>query len=163
MSPPRSMEIDLQRQRLRYFEQGRMVREYWVSTAANGPGEVRNSECTPRGQHAIARKIGAGASPGTVFSARQPTGEIWSPQFAATQPAGRDWILTRILWLTGLEPGFNQGGEVDTFARYIYLHGTPDTSPLGAVGSRGCVRLRNADIIELFDCVEEGDPVWLFP
>lgn len=162
MSDARLLEIDLKRQRLFYYEHGRCVREYWVSTARNGPGEIMNSECTPRGWHAIANKIGDGAPPGAVFVARQWTGEVWSPEFAATQPAGRDWILTRILWLTGLEPGHNAGGERDTHARYIYLHGTPDTVPLGVAGSRGCVRMRNADLITLFDQMAEGDRVFIY-
>lgn len=157
----RLLEIDLLRQRMRCYGDGLLLREYWVSTARNGPGERRNSECTPRGRHAIAEKIGAGAPPNSVFVARQPTGEIWSPAYAASQPANRDWILTRILWLTGLQPGFNQGGDVDSRERFIYLHGTPDTTPLGVPGSRGCVRMRNADIIELFDRVQVGDEVVL--
>ncbi len=157
----RLLEVDLLRQRMRFYVGGRHVREYWVSTARNGPGEVRDSECTPRGRHAIAAKIGADAPLNSVFVARQATGEIWSPAFAAGQPPARDWILTRILWLTGLEPGVNQGGEVDSRERYIYLHGTPDTTPLGVPGSRGCVRMRNADILELFERVEIGDEVVL--
>lgn len=158
----RRLEIDLLRQRMRFYVGGRWVREYWVSTAKNGPGEVRNSECTPRGRHVIAEKIGAGEPVNSVFVARKPTGEYWSPDFAATQPPHRDWILTRILWLAGCEPGRNQGGEVDSHDRYIYLHGTPDTTPLGVPGSRGCVRMRNADILELFDRVEVGDDVYLY-
>jgi len=156
------LEIDILRQRLRHYAGGRLLREYWVSTARNGPGEVMNSECTPRGRHAICEKIGADAPPGSVFVGRQPTGEIYSPAFAATQPPGRDWILTRILWLSGLEAGVNLGGDVDSRARYIYLHGTPDETPLGVPGSRGCVRMRNRDIIELFDRVEVGDEVLLY-
>jgi len=156
------LEIDILRQRLRHYAGSRLLREYWVSTARNGPGEVMNSECTPRGRHAICEKIGADAPPGSVFVGRRPTGEIYSPAFAATQPPGRDWILTRILWLSGLEAGVNLGGEVDSRARYIYLHGTPDETPLGVPGSRGCVRMRNRDIIELFDRVEVGDEVLLY-
>lgn len=156
------LEIDILRQRLRHYAGGRLLREYWVSTARNGHGEVMNSECTPRGRHAICEKIGAGAPPGSVFVGRRPTGEIYSPAFAATQPPGRDWILTRILWLSGLEAGVNLGGDVDSRARYIYLHGTPDETPLGVPGSRGCVRMRNRDIIELFDRVEVGDEVLLY-
>ena len=156
------LEIDLLRQRLRHYAGGRLLREYWVSTARNGPGEVMDSECTPRGRHAIAAKIGADMPAGSVFVGRRPTGEIYSPAYAATQPPGRDWILTRILWLGGLEPGLNQGGRVDSHARYIYLHGTPDETPLGVPGSRGCVRMRNRDIIELFERVEVGDEVFLY-
>ena len=161
MTDERWVEIDLTRQELQLHEQGQVVATYPVSTARNGPGERINSECTPRGWHRIARKIGDNAAPGSVFVGRVPTGEIWSPAFAATQPAGRDYILTRILWLEGLEPGRNQGGEVDSYARYIYLHGTPATSTMGVPGSRGCVRLRDADLIALFDRVAEGDRVFL--
>lgn len=161
MIQERTLDIDLTHQRLRLLQGAECVAEYLVSTARNGPGERLNSECTPRGWHAIGQKIGAGAAPGTVFVGRVPTGEVWSPAFAATQAPGRDWILTRILWLEGLEPGVNAGGEVDSRARYIYLHGTPDTAVMGVPGSRGCVRMRNVDIIELFDRVVEGDRVLL--
>ena len=133
-------------------------REYAVSTAANGPGERNGSECTPRGRHRISDKIGDGCAPGTVFVGRVPTGEIWTPGLAARHPH-RDWILTRILWLDGLEPGFNAGGDRDTHARYIYIHGTPESTTLGAPGSHGCIRMANTDLIELFDQVEVGTPV----
>ncbi len=159
MPPSLRIEVDLARQRLRLYAADACLAEYTVSTAQNGPGERLNSECTPRGQHVIAAKIGADAVLNTVFVGRVATGEFYSPEFAATQPAGRDWILTRILWLAGCEPGFNQGGECDTYARYIYLHGTSDDTPLGRVGSRGCIRMRNADIMELFAQVEIGTPV----
>ncbi len=159
MSALLRIEVDLSRQRLRLFAAGELVADYAVSTARNGAGERLNSECTPRGQHIIAAKIGADAPTNTVFAGRIATGECYSPAYAATQPAGRDWILTRILWLSGCEPGVNQGGECDTYARYIYLHGTPDQTPLGRVGSRGCIRMRNADIIELYAQVEIGTPV----
>ena len=154
-----SIEIDLASQCLRLMLGQRVLRHFPVSTARNGPGEREGSECTPRGRHHIAARIGAGMPVNSVFTARRPTGEIWSPAFAATQPEGRDWILPRILWLAGNEAGFNQGGDVDTRSRYIYLHGTPDTVALGVPGSRGCVRMRNAHIIELFDGVAVGCPV----
>ncbi|MCL6555589.1 MAG: L,D-transpeptidase [Burkholderiales bacterium] len=137
---------------------GRVVAHYEVSTAANGPGEERGSFCTPRGRHIIRAKIGAGAPENTVFVRRRPTGEIYTPELAARHP-GRDWILTRILWLSGCEPGFNRLGEVDTMRRYIYIHGSPDEVPMGVPGSRGCIRMRNRDIIELFDRVAVGTPV----
>jgi lipoprotein-anchoring transpeptidase ErfK/SrfK len=137
---------------------GRVVARYEVSTAANGPGEQRGSFCTPRGRHIIRAKIGAGAPENTVFVRRRPTGEIYTPELAARHP-GRDWILTRILWLSGCEPGFNRLGEVDTMRRYIYIHGSPDDVPMGVPGSRGCIRMRNRDIIELFDRVAVGTPV----
>lgn len=154
-----SIEIDLAEQHLRLSLGRRVMREFPVSTARNGPGEREGSECTPRGRHHIAARIGAGMPVNTVFRGRRPTGETWSAAFAATQPVERDWILTRILWLAGNEPGFNQGGDLDTYSRYIYLHGTPETVTLGVPGSRGCVRMRNADIIELFDSVAVGCPV----
>lgn len=131
---------------------GRLLKRYSVSTAKNGAGEQQGSNCTPRGRHVIRAKIGAGQPENTVFVRRRPTGETWSREFAAGQP-GRDWILTRILWLSGREPGVNRGGEVDTMRRYIYLHGSPDTAEMGVPGSIGCVRMRNRDIVELFDLV----------
>lgn len=149
------IEIDLSRQVLRLLEGSRTLKEYPVSTAAKGAGERNGSYQTPRGRHKVRAKIGAGAAPGTVFVARRPTGEIWS-QALHDQFPGRDWILTRILWLSGLEPGRNRMGEVDTMRRYIYLHGTPDITKLGAPGSHGCVRMNNNDIIELFDTVPAG-------
>jgi lipoprotein-anchoring transpeptidase ErfK/SrfK len=134
------------------------MRRYSVSTAANGPGERRGSYCTPRGRHVVRARIGAGAAFNTVFVGRRPTGEIWSPALAEAFPR-RDWILTRILWLCGQEPGFNRFGEVDTMRRYIYIHGSPDTVPMGRPGSIGCVRMRNYEIVDLFDLVAPGTPV----
>ena len=157
-APTARIEIDLPSQRLTLFSDGQPTREYPVSTAANGAGEIIDSECTPRGRHEISEKIGAGCAPNTVFVGRRPTGEIWSEDLAHAHP-GRDWILTRILWLAGLEPGFNAGGDCDTKARYIYIHGTPDDTPLGQPGSRGCIRMRNCDVIELFDRVAVGTAV----
>jgi len=156
------IEIDIRRQRLYCLEAGVPDVVCAVSTARNGPGEIMNSYCTPRGHHAIARKIGAGLPPGAVSERRVWQGAVWSPAYAATQPPTSDWILTRILWLTGLEPGFNAGGERDTFARYIYLHGTPDDVPMGVPGSHGCVRMRNAEIIALFERVAAGDRVFIY-
>jgi lipoprotein-anchoring transpeptidase ErfK/SrfK len=151
------IEVDTRLQRLylweRYSDGDMLIREYPVSTAANGVGERSGSHCTPRGRHRIAAKIGAGAPLGAAFKARQPTGEIWTPELDAENP-GRDWILTRILWLAGLEPGRNQGGEVDSQARYIYIHGTGEEQRLGTPASHGCIRMRNADVAELFDLVE---------
>jgi len=116
-------------------------------------GEQNGSYCTPRGRHIIRAKIGAGQAINTVFVERRPTGEIYSPELAARFP-GRDWILTRILWLSGCEPGFNRMGQVDTMRRCIYIHGSPDSAEMGMPGSIGCVRMRNHDIVELFDLVE---------
>ncbi|MGR8920617.1 MAG: L,D-transpeptidase family protein [Gammaproteobacteria bacterium] len=158
MRGPERIEIDLGSQTLRLLDQADELACYAVSTAVNGAGEVMDSECTPRGRHEISEKIGAGCVPNTVFVGRRPTGEIYDAALAAAHP-GRDWILTRILWLAGCEPGHNAGGDRDTKARYIYIHGTPDDTELGKPGSRGCIRMRNADLIELFDRVTEGMPV----
>jgi L,D-transpeptidase YbiS len=127
-------------------------RTYVVSTAKNGAGEKNGSFCTPRGSHIVRAKIGAGQPLGAVFVRRRPTGEVWTPEMHERYP-GRDWILTRILWLSGREPGRNRLGDVDTMRRYIYLHGSPDTADMGKPGSIGCVRMRNRDIVELFDLV----------
>ncbi len=137
---------------------GLLLRRYPISTAKNGAGEQSGSYCTPRGRHIIRAKVGAGETANTVFVRRRPTGEIWSPDLAAQFP-GRDWILTRILWLSGTEPGKNRLGSVDTMRRYIYLHGSPETVAMGTPGSIGCVRMRNKDIIELFDWVPVHTPV----
>lgn len=153
------IEISIPKQQLELIgEEGQVLRRYSISTATNGPGEQRGSNCTPRGKHIIRAKIGAGAAPNTVFRGRRPTGEIYSPELAAQFP-GRDWILTRILWLSGREIGVNRLADVDTMRRYIYLHGSPDSVPMGKPGSIGCVRMRNRDIIELFDRVPVYTPV----
>jgi predicted GNAT family N-acyltransferase len=131
---------------------GRILQRHTVSTARNGPGERSGSYCTPRGRHLIRAKIGAGETANTVFVRRRPTGELWTPELAAQFP-GRDWILTRILWLSGKRPGFNRLGDVDTMRRYIYIHGSPDSARMGEPGSIGCIRMHNADIIRLFDAV----------
>ncbi len=137
---------------------GQVLRRYPVSTAANGVGEEYGSFCTPRGQHIVRAKIGAGQPLNTVFVSRRPTGEIYTPELGAQHP-GRDWILTRILWLSGCEVGFNRLGTCDTMRRYIYIHGTPDATVLGQPGSKGCVRMYNADLLELFDLVPAGTKV----
>lgn len=146
------IEISINEQRLRLLNDGKIVKEYSVSTAKNGPGEQMDSECTPRGAHVIAEKIGAGCSLNTVFVNRQPTGEVYTSELRQQHP-GRDWILTRILWLTGTEPGVNRGGNVDSHDRYIYIHGSPDDVDMGVPGSRGCIRMHNEDVIELFNHV----------
>jgi len=139
--------IDLARQELAF--KGKV---YSVSTSKRGPGELNGSLCTPRGRHIVRAKIGAGLPLGAVFVRRRPTGEVWTPELHAQYP-GRDWILTRILWLSGCEPGRNRLGEVDTMRRYIYIHGTPDSAEMGKPGSIGCIRMRNRDIAELFELV----------
>jgi lipoprotein-anchoring transpeptidase ErfK/SrfK len=136
----------------------KVVRSYSVSTATKGPGEQNGSLQTPRGRHIVRAKIGAGQPLNAVFVRRRPTGEVWSPALHGKFP-GRDWILTRILWLSGCEPGKNRLGDVDTMRRYIYIHGSPDTAEMGKPGSIGCIRMRNADIVELFDLVPAYTPV----
>lgn len=156
------IDIDSRLQRLYLWEPypdgDRLIREYRVSTAKNGLGEQSGSYCTPRGRHRIAEKIGAGQPLYAVFKARVPTGEVWSRELARDNP-DRDWILTRILWLDGLEAGKNQGGSVDTRSRYIYIHGTDEEHLIGTPASHGCIRMRNQDVAELFDLVEEGAEV----
>ena len=131
-------------------EVGTLLCAYPISTALAGVGEVFGSFQTPRGQHIIRAKIGAGLPENTVFVRRRPTGEVWTPELGQQHP-GRDWILTRILWLSGCLPGFNRLGCVDTMRRYIYIHGSPDLAEMGVPGSHGCVRMRNADIVDLFE------------
>lgn len=137
---------------------GGVLQQWPVSTATNGPGEISGSYCTPRGLHVIRARIGAGLPENTVFVRRRPTGEVYSPEMGERFPE-RDWILTRILWLSGCQPGFNRLGDVDTMRRYIYIHGAPDTASMGVPGSHGCIRMRNADIVSLFDQVAVGTPV----
>ena len=131
---------------------GKLIKRYSISSAKNGVGEQNGSFRTPRGRHLIRAKIGAGQPVNTVFVERRPTGETYSPELARRYP-GRDWILTRILWLSGLERGHNRMGKVDTMRRAIYIHGSPDTADMGKPGSRGCIRMHNRDIVELFDLV----------
>jgi L,D-transpeptidase YbiS len=156
------IEVDTARQSLSLVDAqtGRPSATWPVSTARNGLGERQGSNCTPRGRHRILVKIGAGCPKGTVFVGRRPTGEIYSPALARGAPT-RDWILTRILWLGGCEPGFNRGGDCDTRRRFIYIHGAPDTEPMGEPLSHGCIRMRNEDVIALFDRVDAGAPVWI--
>jgi len=151
--------VHIPSQQLELFDDaGAPLRRYAVSTGANGAGEEANSFCTPRGRHVIRAKIGAGQPENAVFAKRRPTGEIYTPALAERNP-GRDWILTRILWLSGCEQGYNRMGSCDTMRRYIYIHGTPDGTKMGVPGSRGCVRMRNADLVELFDLVPAGTEV----
>lgn len=152
------IDIDIGKQALRLFDGETLLREYAVSTAANGVGQQQGSGCTPLGRHRIRARIGTGQPSGAVFVGRRPTGEIWSAQLAAEHPQ-RDWILSRILWLSGEQPGFNRLGNVDSMRRFIYIHGTPDSEPMGIPCSHGCVRMRNADVLELFDLVPVGCPV----
>ncbi|MGH8670722.1 MAG: L,D-transpeptidase family protein [Burkholderiales bacterium] len=155
MNPRLSLRLVLAAQKLSIIEDGRIVKEYPVSTAKNGAGEKSGSYCTPRGRHVIRAKIGAGQPVNAVFVNRRPSGEIYTPELGM-RFGGRDWMLTRILWLSGCEPGFNRLGDVDTMRRFIYIHGSPDHGVMEIAGSRGCIRMRNADVMDLFDRIEPG-------
>ena len=153
------IRISLRRQSLELLDDaGALVKEYAVSTSKNGAGEQCNSDCTPRGKHIIRAKIGAGLPLNAVFVGRRPTGELYSSELGERHP-GRDWILTRILWLSGCEPGFNRLHQVDTMRRFVYIHGTSDEQRIGKAVSHGCIRMRNRDVVELFDQVGPGTRV----
>lgn len=153
------IKISLVRQSLTLLDEaGQVLLSFAVSTSSRGAGEQGGSYRTPRGRHLVRAKIGTGQAENTVFVARRPSGEIYSPELGAASPE-RDWILTRILWLSGCEPEFNRLGGVDSMRRYIYIHGSPDTARMGVPGSHGCIRMRNADILALFDRVPVYTPV----
>jgi L,D-transpeptidase YbiS len=156
--PPRRIRVHLGSQRLELLEGARVLASWAISTAAKGAGEREGSEQTPRGLHEVRAKIGAGQPAGAVFVGRRPTGELCTPERARAEPE-RDWVLSRILWLRGREVGRNRRGAVDSMRRYIYIHGTADEAALGTPASHGCIRMRSADVIELFDRVEPGTPV----
>jgi len=139
-------------------DNGPFIKKYIISSANNGVGQENGSFCTPLGKHIIRAKIGAGQPVNTVFIRRRPTGEIYTPELGKRFPK-RDWILTRIFWLSGCEPGFNRLGAVDTMRRYIYIHGSPDSVEMGKPGSIGCIRMKNCDLLELFDKVRVGTHV----
>lgn len=153
-----SLHVSISQQRLIMLRDGIELANFTISTGKAGAGEKNGSGCTPRGQHYVRACIGAGLPSGTVFVGRRPTGEVYAADLAAHYP-DRDWILTRILWLCGKEPGRNRGGDVDSQRRYIYIHGTPDTEPMGVPRSHGCIRMRNTDLIVLFDQVQPGTPI----
>ncbi|WP_415891320.1 L,D-transpeptidase family protein [Neptuniibacter sp. SY11_33] len=152
------IRVSIARQTLELSSGKRLLQSYSISTALNGPGEQKNSGCTPRGRHYIRAMIGSDAPENAVFIGRRQTGEIYSEALAEAFP-NRDWILTRIMWLSGLEIGHNRLGQVDTMQRYVYIHGTPDTEPMGVAKSHGCIRMRNSDLIELFSKVSAGTSV----
>jgi len=154
----RALRVVLDTQTLHCLEQGVPVRSFEVSTARAGAGQRSGSLQTPIGNHLIRAKIGENQPEGAVFTGRRPTGEVWSPELHRQHP-DRDWILTRILWLSGTEPGVNRLGNVDTMRRYIYIHGTPDCELLGHPASHGCVRMHSRDLVWLFDWVDAGTPV----
>ncbi|MCW8890657.1 MAG: L,D-transpeptidase [Sedimenticola sp.] len=152
----KTLQIDLARQQLTLLSGSDLLATYSVSTALNGPGEKEGSGCTPRGLHRIRLKIGEGLPEQAVFVGRRYTGELYTPELAAAFPQ-RDWILARILWLTGGESGKNRGGTVDSLRRFIYIHGTPATEPLGTAASHGCIRMNTSDMMTLFNQVSVGD------
>ena len=152
------IEVSISQQTLTVLDGDQILADFIISTAANGEGSQKNSGCTPTGQHIIRAKIGDGAPINSVFVGRRATGEICSPELMTEFP-NRDWILTRILWLSGTDVGVNRLGEVDTMQRYIYIHGTPDNVTLGQPGSHGCIRMRNSDVITLFNMVPIGTPI----
>ena len=152
------IEVSIPQQTLTVFDGTQILAHFSISTAANGAGCQKNSGCTPTGQHIIRAKIGESAPINSVFVGRRATGEICSPELIAEFP-NRDWILTRILWLSGTEVGLNRLGDVDTMQRYIYIHGTPDDVALGQPGSHGCIRMRNTDVIALFNMLPVGTPI----
>jgi lipoprotein-anchoring transpeptidase ErfK/SrfK len=139
-------------------ENGQAIQSYPISSASNGLGETSGSQCTPRGRHIVRAKIGAGLPMNSVLVGRRPTGEIYSEEMAQDNPE-RDWILSRILWLSGKEPGINRLGSCDTMRRYIYIHGTPDELFRQRPESHGCIRMRNEDVMDLFDRVPPYTPV----
>jgi L,D-transpeptidase YbiS len=153
------IDISIQQQTLTVLSNdNELIAQFPVSTAENGVGCEKDSGCTPLGLHIVRAKIGEGAALNTVFKGRRPTGEVCTPELMAQFP-NRDWILTRILWLSGKEVGKNRLGNFDTMQRYIYIHGTPDSTDMSKVGSHGCVRMRNDDMIRLFDMVAVGTAV----
>lgn len=154
------LHISIAQQRLALYDNNKLVFESQVSTAANGAGEQNGSGCTPRGEHIIRAKIGAKQPVNTVFIGRRPTGEVYGEQLDKKFP-DRDWILTRILWLSGCERGKNRLGQVDTMRRYIYIHGCPDSAAMGLPDSHGCIRMRNQDVMALFDYIEIGTRVMI--
>jgi L,D-transpeptidase YbiS len=152
------LQVKTSAQKLQLLEDNRLISEYLISTAKNGLGEVIDSEKTPRGLHIIRAKIGADCPLNTIFVGRRSTHEVYSAKLKEQYPS-RDWILTRILWLSGLEIGKNRLGKVDTMRRYIYIHGTSDEESIGTPNSHGCIRMLNKDIIELFEKVPVGTQV----
>jgi L,D-transpeptidase YbiS len=159
--PSSHIIISIPKQCLSFITAGK-TRSYSISTALKGTGQLMGSLCTPLGKHIVRAKIGEKLPLNSVFIARRPTGEIYSDTLARSAP-NRDWILTRIMWLCGTEPGVNRFGDVDSMRRFIYIHGTPDTEPMGIPGSHGCIRMRNIDVAELFDMTPIGTTVDINP
>ena len=156
----RYIHISVADQRLQLIENNNILFDVMIATGKNGVGEQSGSECTPRGCHKVRAKIGSDCVENTIFIGRRPTGELWSEDVQKKHP-GRDWILTRIMWLSGLQVGFNRLGKQDTMRRYVYIHGCPDNNPMGIPSSHGCIKMRNSEVIKLFDMVEAGVPVFI--
>ncbi|HDZ16499.1 MAG TPA: L,D-transpeptidase [Methylophaga aminisulfidivorans] len=154
------LDISLSDQHCWLRQSEQILFEADISTALHGAGEENGSGCTPRGWHNIRACIGKGEPINSVFVGRRPTGEIFSAKLAEQFP-NRDWILTRIIWLSGLEVGKNRLGNVDTMRRYIYIHGCPDSSPMGQALSHGCIRMHNQDLVTLYPLVTPGMKVWI--
>lgn len=152
--------VDIRSQRLLLVEKGKIAREYPVSTSRYGIGSQQGSNKTPTGAHRIARKIGSGAAPLTIFKGRKNTGRIAAVE-SRPRSTGDDFVTTRILWLKGLEPGQNLGDGVDSYNRYIYIHGTHEEGLIGQPASHGCIRMRNDDVIDLYDRVSRGAVVYI--
>lgn len=150
--------VNIATQELTVLESDKPLFKCPASTAANGPGNKLGSYCTPLGKHVIRAKIGAGLPIGAVLKGRRWTGEICDADSYRQDP-DRDWILTRVLWLSGCQPGYNRFGDVDTMKRYVYIHGTPDAVDLTKPKSRGCVRVANQDVLKLFDMLPPATPV----
>lgn len=158
MSEPVQVQVSVRDQQLRVIQGDKTLATFAIATARNGVGERNGSQQTPRGWHQIRAKIGQGEPVNTVFVGRRPTGEIYNPALREQYPE-RDWILTRILWLSGLEPGINRLGAVDTMRRYVYIHGCPDEDKMGIPSSHGCIKMHNNDILSLFDMLPAGTRV----
>ncbi len=157
---PSQIIIDSEQQKLFLYQNGVVIKTYPISTAKKGLGEQKNSFQTPRGWHTIRAKIGQNQPINTVFKARRPTGQIYNPELASKH-SNTDWILSRIIWLSGLEIAKNRLGIYDTMQRYIYIHGTSDEDAIGKPTSMGCIRMNNNDIVELFDLVSVGLSVFI--
>jgi len=158
-APATFLSVDIAAQSLAVITGGSAVKSYPVSTSKYGAGNRENSLMTPRGVHRVAEKYGHGAPLGRVFRDRLDTGETWT--IGTPGAPGANLVLTRILRLEGLEDGVNRGPGIDSYERYIYIHGTNNETSIGRPASHGCVCMANADVVELFDAVSEGAIVFI--
>ncbi len=147
--------VSVASQQLIGIKDGQVVFAYPCSTASNGTGNLEGSNKTPLGWHIIDERYGEGLPWGAIFKERRYIKRNWEPQ----NPTSEDLILTRIMWLRGLEPGLNAGGKIDSHARYIYIHGTPEEHLLGTPASKGCIRLANRDVMDVFSVTKTGTKV----